>query len=285
MIPDDPDVSAASTVPQETAPERAPVGVEHVPIHHAIHRGRLLTFAIAAAVLAGAAALVAGEKLLDAYHNDLFPPIKFNPTVEEMSRLKAARLTTATLTFTCLGGFLGLAMGLAGGLARRSVPAGIRAAIVGFVLGAAVEALLAYLVVAMFFKRYDPLAGDLTLPLLTHGAIWLAVGSIGGLARARAWRPGPMEVNSGGRVAWCGHCDRCLRGRRGNGFRVEQDGTAGLSVGHDPSGRPAAGRDLLGRRRGMGFKFSRAGEGIKVSTLLRPDRFGPKRMMRAAAGL
>ena len=132
--------------------------------------------------IAGAATLVAGEKILDAYHNDLFPPIKFNPTVEEMSRLKAARLSTATLTFTCLGGFLGLAMGLTGGLARRSVPAGIRAAIVGFVLGAAAEAFLAYGVVSMFFKRYDPLAGDLALPLLTHGAIWLAVGAIGGLA-------------------------------------------------------------------------------------------------------
>ncbi len=144
--------------------------------------GRLLAFAITAALIAGAAALVAGENILDAYHNDLFPPLKITPTIEDMSRLKAARLSTATLTFTCLGGFLGLAMGLAGGLARRSILAGIRAAIFGFVLGAAAEGILAYLVVSMFFKRYDQLAGDLALPLLTHGAIWLAVGAIGGLA-------------------------------------------------------------------------------------------------------
>ena len=164
--------------PRKPAPQSAPVGVEHVPVHH----GRLLAFAIAAAALAGSAALLAGEKILDAYHNDLFPPINFNPTIEEMSRLKAARLSTATLTFTCLGGFLGLAMGLAGGLARRSVSAAIGAAIVGLVLGTVAEGILAYVVVSVFFKRYDPLAGDLALPLLTHGAIWLAVGAIGGLA-------------------------------------------------------------------------------------------------------
>lgn len=36
--------------------------------------------------------------------------------------------------------------------------------------------------VSLFFKNHDPLSGDLVLPLLTHGAIWSAVGAFGGLA-------------------------------------------------------------------------------------------------------
>ena len=35
---------------------------------------------------------------------------------------------------------------------------------------------------SIFFTRYDPQSGDLVLPLLTHGAIWSAVGAFGGLA-------------------------------------------------------------------------------------------------------
>ena len=177
MVPSDPESSSLEPAQAAITPQYSGEGSRF-----AVKPGRLLAFAVAAALIAGAATLVACEKILDAYNNDLFPPINFNPTVEEMSRLRAARLATATLTFTCLGGFLGLAMGLTGGLARRSVPAGIRAGIVGFVLGAVTEAFLAYLVVLMFFKRYDPLVGDLALPLLTHGAIWLAVGAISGLA-------------------------------------------------------------------------------------------------------
>ncbi len=189
MVLIDPESSPSDPTPAKVASDPAPTGETPCPVP----LGRLLALALVAALVASAAALVAGEKILDAYHNDLFPPIKNNPTVEEMSRLKAARLSTATLTFTSLGGFLGLAMGLAGGLVRRSVPACIRAAILGLVLGAAAEAALAYVVVSMFFGRYDPEVGDLVLPLLTHGAMWLAVGAIGGLA---------FGVGLGGQGQW-----------------------------------------------------------------------------------
>ena len=150
-----------------------------------------MAFAIVAAVLAGAAALVAGEKILDAYQNDLFPPIKINPTVEEMSRLKAARLSTATLTFTCLGGFLGLAMGLAGGLARRSVPAGIRAAIIGFVLGTAAEGILTYCRRVDVFQAVRSACGRPGTPLAhpRHDLAGRGCHRRPGI-RARAWRPG-----------------------------------------------------------------------------------------------
>ena len=273
MIPNDPDVSAPNSSPQETAPPSAPVGVEHVPLH----RGRLLAFAIVAAVLAGAAALVAGEKILDAYHNDLFPPIKFNPSVEEMSRLKAARLSTATLTFTCLGGFLGLAMGLAGGLARRSVPAGIRAAIIGFVVGAAAEGILTYVVVSMFFKRYDPLAGDLALPLLTHGTIWLAVGAIGGLA---------FGLALGGRGRWKSTLVGGLVGAAVATIVYEIGGA--LVFASSKSELPLSASvttraialllvAIFSAAGGMGFECFRADEGIRVGTLLRPESARPQK--------
>jgi hypothetical protein len=45
----------------------------------------------------------------------------------------------------------------------------------------------------MFFKNYDPRSGDLVLPLLTHGAIWSAVGGVGGLA---------FGLGFGGRGRW-----------------------------------------------------------------------------------
>jgi hypothetical protein len=80
-----------------------------------------------------------------------------------------------------------------GGLARRSVVAGARAASLGLVLGAAAMAPLALVLVSNFFKRHDPHSGDLVLPLVTHGAIWSAVGAIGGLA---------FGLGMGGRGRW-----------------------------------------------------------------------------------
>ena len=44
-----------------------------------------------------------------------------------------------------------------------------------------------------FFARHDPQSVDLVLPLLTHGAIWSAVGAIGGLA---------LGVGIGGQGRW-----------------------------------------------------------------------------------
>ena len=52
---------------------------------------------------------------------------------------------------------------------------------------------LALVLVSNFFKRYDPESGDLVLPVLTHGAIWSAVGAIGGLA---------FGLGLGGRGRW-----------------------------------------------------------------------------------
>lgn len=67
-------------------------------------------------------------------------------------------------------------------LARRAAGASVRAAIAGLLLGIALVAPIALLLVSNFFTKYDPHSEDLVFPLLTHGAIWSAVGAIGGLA-------------------------------------------------------------------------------------------------------
>jgi hypothetical protein len=155
--------------------------------------GRLLVFAIVAGLVAGAASVLIGERIMNFYNRDLFPPIENNPSAENMRRMKDARLYTAALTFTTLGGLLGLALGLAGGLGRRSTYAGVNAAILGLLLGSAAAASMSLVVVSIFYKSYEPQSGDLVLPLLTHGAIWSALGGVGGLA---------FGLGLGGRGRW-----------------------------------------------------------------------------------
>lgn len=146
-----------------------------------------------AGLIAGLASLLAGEAILGRYQNDLFPALQVHPSPEDMRRFRDARIYSATLTFTTMGGFLGLAMGLAGGSARRSISAGARAAILGLSLGTAAGACMAFFLVSSFYKRHDPQSGDLLLPLLTHGAIWSTMGAIGGLA---------FGLGVGGRGRW-----------------------------------------------------------------------------------
>jgi hypothetical protein len=145
-------------------------------------QGRLLVFTIAAGILAGVASLLVGEVILNRYQSDLVPTIKTHPSPEDMRRWRDARVYSATLTFTTMGGVLGLMMGLAGGLARRSVLASTWAAMGGLLVGTAAGACMSLALVSNFYKRHDPQSGDLVLPMLTHGAIWSAVGAIGGLA-------------------------------------------------------------------------------------------------------
>jgi hypothetical protein len=152
-----------------------------------------LTLAIAAGLIAGVASVLAGEVILGRYQGDLSPPLNIHPSPEDMRRWREARLYSATLTFAAMGGFLGLAMGVAGGLARRSASAGAQAALVGLSLGTAAAASISLALVSFFFKMHDPQSGDLILPLFTHGAIWSAVGAIGGLA---------FGLGLGGRGRW-----------------------------------------------------------------------------------
>ncbi len=178
MVLIDPESSPSDPAQAEITPHLAPAGEKPFLQQY----GRFLALAIAAGLIAGVASLLAGEMILKSYQNDLVPALKITPSAEDMRRWRDARLYSASLTFATMGGFLGLTMGLAGGLARRSGVAGARAAILGLLLGTAATASLALVLVSVFFKRHDPQSGDLVFPLLTHGAIWSAVGAIGGLA-------------------------------------------------------------------------------------------------------
>ena len=144
--------------------------------------GQLFALAIAAALIAGVASLFAGEAILKSYETDLVPALKVHPDPEDMRRYRDARLYSAALTFTTMGGLLGLTMGIAGGLASRSVSSSGQAAILGLLLGTTAAASMSLVLVSVFFNRHDPQSVDLLLPLLTHGAIWSVVGAIGGLA-------------------------------------------------------------------------------------------------------
>ncbi len=155
--------------------------------------GRLLAFAVIAGLLAGVASTLVGERIVEAYRNDLTPKVEAHPSPESMRRWRDARLYSAVLADAAMGGILGLAMGLAGGLARRSAFAAACAAIVGVVLGTVAAAGASLPLVSYFFKTHDPQSNDLMLPLLTQGAIWSAVGAMGGLA---------LRLGLGGRGRW-----------------------------------------------------------------------------------
>jgi hypothetical protein len=192
MVPPDPEASppgGALPLPQENGPQQEVSG----PDSPANAFGRLLALALAAALIAGAVSVLAGERILGHYGDALLPPPSIHPNPEEARLWKEARLHSAVLNFTTLAGLLGLSMGLAGGLARRAAGASLRAAIAGLLLGIAVVAPIALILVSNFFARHDPQSVDLMLPLLTHGAIWSAAGAIGGLA---------FGLGIGGRGRW-----------------------------------------------------------------------------------
>ncbi len=160
------------------SPRSVPPGSEP----SAVGTSRLMVFCLVAGILSGTASLLAGEAIMHHYREDLLPPVKYNPSHEEIVRWHNARLYCATASFAAMGGFLGLAMGMAGGLARRSIFRGASAAIMGLLLGTIVAASASVLLVPIFYKKHDPQSGDLIFPMLTHGAIWSLVGAIGGLS-------------------------------------------------------------------------------------------------------
>jgi hypothetical protein len=153
----------------------------------------LLAVALAAAFVAGAASWLAGEAILKSYEIDLTPRLRGGQNAANIRRFEGGRVNSAAATFAVTGGFLGLALGLAGGIARRSASAGSGSAILGLLLGAAAPAVVAKVLLPIFFKRFNPSSNELMLSLLTVGAIWLSVGAAGGLA---------FGVALGGRGRW-----------------------------------------------------------------------------------
>src|SRR5262245_24280581 len=98
-------------------------------------QGRLVGLAAAAGLIAGVAAWLAGEAILEAYRDVLSPKIRREVDAEAVHGFARALLMSASASFTALGAILGLCLGLAGGLVRRSASAGARTALLGCVVG------------------------------------------------------------------------------------------------------------------------------------------------------
>ena len=140
-----------------------------------------------------------------------------------MRRWRDARVYSATLTFTTMGGLLGLAWAWRAdwhGARSSRRPGGDSGALArigrrGFLVAGPRVVLL---------QEARPAIGRPGAPLLTHGAIWSAVGAIGGLA---------FGLGLGGRGRWKATLVRGLVGaaaatvvyetRRGTRLRVQQD--------------------------------------------------------------
>jgi hypothetical protein len=110
----------------------------------------------------------------------------------------------ATLAYGLQGAILGLALGLAGAAVRRSAGAAPVAALAGLIGGGIAGAGVSFGLFPIFFRHLDPISGDLLLPLITHGAVWSAVGAAVGLAFGigRGGGPGPIaRAALGGLIA------------------------------------------------------------------------------------
>jgi hypothetical protein len=84
------------------------------------------------------------------------------------------------LVFGALGLLLGGLLGLAGGLARGSAREGVAAAILGAAAGVVAAAVATWVSIPIFYRFVDPEMG-ITAPMVTHMAIFGAIGAAGGL--------------------------------------------------------------------------------------------------------
>jgi hypothetical protein len=150
--------------------------------------GRLAAVTLAAGVVAGVAAWLAGEVSL----NTFVPPSRtVNVMGQNIKKVEfldqsAADYKNALVAFAWLGGLLAVGMGLAGGLARNSRLGGLGAAALGLVLGVSAALVASWTFLPIYFRALDrskeELSRDLTIPLLTHAGIWSACGLAAGIA-------------------------------------------------------------------------------------------------------
>jgi hypothetical protein len=147
---------------------------------------------IGAGILAGLAGFCVGEASETHIRPDLNLPEEImrsssQKPLEIERRMGIARDHRTALAYGGLGLFLGLALGAAGGLTRRSARAAIVAGLTGLVLGGVAGAVTTRGVLPYYHSvrakaSDEDKTNDLTLALMTHGAIWGAVGAAAGLA-------------------------------------------------------------------------------------------------------
>jgi len=146
---------------------------------------RLWAYGLAAGLLAGLAAGLAGEEVLAWLAPNMTPPSIHAPAAlqrDHAALIHRAEIKQVVLAMGLLGGFLGLALGLAGGLARRSVRRAVLAAAAGLILGTGAVVGSSFCVMPSYITNKNFYGEGVLAPLLLHGALWVPVGAMGGLA-------------------------------------------------------------------------------------------------------
>lgn len=147
---------------------------------------RLWVWALAAGLVAGAGAWVAGEATVNVFRpkmERMMTPVgpMTGTTAYEQGK---ADTRNAALAFVVQGVCLGLALGLAGGLARGSAGGGAVAGLAGAALGGVLALAAAAALQPVYYRnvQLEQVEQSLTVPLLVHAGIWSLAGLAGGLA-------------------------------------------------------------------------------------------------------
>jgi hypothetical protein len=134
---------------------------------------------VAAGVLAGIAAWLVGEAAHGAFEPELTYEASMRNTM--IGQVHDSWVYASMVAYGALGGLVGLLFGLAGGVGRRSGASAVLGGLVGLVVGVGVAILMAWVLVPVFTKNYDPDTEDLLMPMAIHAGLWIAAGLGGGL--------------------------------------------------------------------------------------------------------
>jgi hypothetical protein len=145
---------------------------------------RLTLLALAAGVLSGLVAWLVWEAVSGYFapRGEVVMILGTAQTIVTFDGRVRAGVRGGAVAAAILGAAMGLALGLAGGLARRTTRAGLFAGLAGAVLGTLGGLGSSWVLLPVFYREESPISGDLILPLLTHGGVWIVVGAAGGLA-------------------------------------------------------------------------------------------------------
>jgi len=147
-------------------------------------------WALAGGLLAGLLAWAWDERTHETYQPVFVEPAnwaKMNgyqkadyKSADEIRQKPLVGQKNGLLVFGGLGLLLGGLLGMAGGLARGAAREGVAAAVLGAVAGFVAAAVATWGSVPIFYRFVDPEMG-ITAPIVTHMAIFGAIGAAGGL--------------------------------------------------------------------------------------------------------
>jgi hypothetical protein len=193
-------------VSSESGPSVGQTGIVAPPSTEPVHapgirphsRWKAGLIAVAGGVVAGLVAWMAGEQAANVFHPRLYKTevmgLVYDLPTQQSQRV--ADIKNALLTVAILGGATGMAMGLAGGLAGGSPRRGVMVGLAALVAGTLAGVLSGFFVFRHFFRDVVPDVNDLLTPILLHGAIWMVIGAVGGLAFALGIGGRPQRLHA-----------------------------------------------------------------------------------------